>query len=342
MAVISYSGFNGQSKIKRPLQDILDTRDAVALQPGLFYETSDQAEIMLYRASSTGTLEPWLKQATITAQIAAAVNVERDARISNVLILNDNIVNEAFLRDQKDTQLEALINQEITDRTGAVSTLQSNLSTLQTNLTSLINQTAADLRDTTVADIVKVSYADADSTALADVLGTNRPDGIYSLHFTATDGNANATMTVTGLPISAPGTGDITYGDVLRVKIDGGAVVSADKIDDVTKAKFNAIDTQITDILTQLAALQAGSATSTGNMLAKSGNTIKFDGTMTENTSVTGAFTLNLAADKTRISGMLELPMIPSDALGMPTTWDGQTYRRVWVDQNSVCVLVPN
>jgi hypothetical protein len=116
-----------------------------------------------------------------------------------------------------------------------------------TATTAAIAAAVRTIRDTTVSDIIPVSYTNGESVTLASLLGSNRPDGIYELIFTATDGIAS-TATVTGLPISLPGTGDVTYGDAIRVVIHNSAVTATVKVDDITKEKFQSLDTSIADL----------------------------------------------------------------------------------------------
>jgi hypothetical protein len=168
-------------------------------------------------------------------------------------------------RTAADSALQTAINNEVSARTAGDTTLQSNIDALETALTAAIANAVEDLRDTTVADIIPVAYTNGQSSTLSSLLGSGRPDGVYYLPFYSSD--VSNTMTVTGLPVSLPGAGDITYGDRLKVVVDGGSVVSAEKVDDITKAKFNSLDASIASIIADLDTLEASMVSSVGNGL---------------------------------------------------------------------------
>ena len=169
--------------------------------------------------------------------IAATLNSETAARISGDSLLTDNLAQEVIDRTFQDGLLQAQID-------GIDVAYQAADSALNTSLTNALNSAVANLRDTTVADLIPVVYTAGQSSTLASLLGSGRPDGIYALSFTSDA--VDKVMTVTGLPAGAvAGTGDITFGDIVRVVVDGGSVTSTVKIDDITKQKFTAIDSSI-------------------------------------------------------------------------------------------------
>ena len=216
--------------------------------------------------------------ATETTNRQTAVAAEASTRAAAITTLTTNLAAEATARQGGDDALSAAltteqtaritgdynlglrIDGEITRATAAESALstayQAADAALNTSLTTALNSAVANLRDTTVSDLIKVRYINGGQpVALAEALGSGRPDGIYALMFVSDDG-VSAVTTVTGLPSgTAAGTGSITYGDTLRVVVDGGVVTTVVKIDDITKQKFDSIDTSIS-------ALQAATTTS--------------------------------------------------------------------------------
>lgn len=138
---------------------------------------------------------------------------------------------------------------EIARATGAEGQIttdyQAAISSEHTAMLAAIAAAVASIRDTTVQDLIPVSYSNAEVAQLVTLVGANRPDGIFELLFTSGDG-IGATATVTGLPTgTAAGAGDITYGTVLRVVVDGGVITSVIKVPSLLKQKFEAVDASI-------------------------------------------------------------------------------------------------
>lgn len=180
--------------------------------------------------------------------LSAALTTEQTARITGDYNLGLRIDGEISARTTAVATNLTAINAEVTRATAAESALDTAYkaadSSLNTALTSALNTAVALLRDTTVADLIPVVYTAGQSSTLASLLGSGRPDGIYALSFTSDD--VSKVMTVTGLPSgSVAGTGSITFGDIVRVVVDGGVVTTAVKIDDITMQKFAALDTSI-------------------------------------------------------------------------------------------------
>lgn len=189
-------------------------------------------------------------QGNIDAEATARANADTTLQ-NNIDSVSTDLDNEISARLLKDVAQDNALQAEITRATTREDEIEAGYqdadAALETAWTTSLNNAIATLRDTTVSDIIPHAYADADSTALSAILGSGRPDGIYEIVFTSTAGLAGV-MTVTGLPVSAPGTGDITYGDRLRIVVDGGVVTTAAKVDDITKAKFDSIDSSISTL----------------------------------------------------------------------------------------------
>ena len=118
---------------------------------------------------------------------------------------------------------------------------------LQTTLTANLTNAVNALRDERVTDFVGVDYTGGQTISLPSILlhkgsETTLRDGIHLFKFNSTD--ILNVGTLTGLP---SGTADmsISYNDIVKVVVDGGVAVSAVLIDDVLKAKLDALDSAI-------------------------------------------------------------------------------------------------
>jgi hypothetical protein len=167
--------------------------------------------------------------------------------------MSTDLNNEIGARLNKDALQDSALSQEVADRIAGDDALAIAYAAadaaMQTAILAAVTASIEQMRDTTVSDLIPVVYTDAQQFVLADLLGAGRPDGVFAISFTSATSIAH-TATVTGLPISAAGTGDIDFGDILRVKIDGGVVVSATKIDNIVAQKIASIDSSITTLMT--------------------------------------------------------------------------------------------
>ena len=281
-----------QHKYFGSLADILAAEAAALLDVGFEYETTDQAEAQKYFAVLNNKLE----RITFKSYVDSQVAIENAARVA------------------ADATLTAAIATEASERVAGDTSLQLNINTLETQLTTALSNAVAALRDTTVSDIVPYAYAADESAPLASIMPANAPDGIYEIAFSTSDWSN--VMTVTGLPVGAAvGTGAITHGDRLRVRVDGGVIVTAIKLDDVTKAKFESIDSQI-------AAITGSTVTGAINGTRKVGSNVLLGGALTEATEVSGAFDLTFSNQSQKLKKM-ELGIYNLDAQGNPTTHTG-------------------
>ncbi len=281
-----------QHKYFGTLADILAAEAAGLLDVGFEYETTDQAEAQKYYSVLNNKLERLAFKSYVDAQVAA----ETAARVSAITTVTNAIDQEASARVSGDT------------------TLQSNINTLNTQLTQALANAVATLRDTTVSDIVPYAYAADESASLASIMPANAPDGIYEIAFSTADWSN--VMTVTGLPVgSDANAGAITHGDRLRVKVDGGVIVTAIKLDDVTKAKFESLDSQI-------ASMTGSTVTGAINGTRKVGSNVLLGGALTEATEVSGAFDLTFSNQAQKLKKM-QLGIYNIDAQGNPTTHTG-------------------
>lgn len=200
-------------------------------------------------ATLTTNLAAEVTRATAAEGVnAAAIVTEYQGRLAGDTNLSIALNQEEAARIAGDLANANGLSTEVTARTSAIAAIDTAYkaadAALNTSLTNALNTAVANLRDTTVADLIPVVYTAGQSSTLASLLGSGRPDGIYALSFTSDD--VSKVMTVTGLPAGAvAGTGDITFGDIIRVVVDGGVVTTTEKIDDITKQKFAAIDSSI-------------------------------------------------------------------------------------------------
>ncbi len=281
-----------QHKYFGTLADILAAETAGLLDVGFEYETTDQAEAQIYYAVLNNKLERQAFKSYVDAQVSA----------------------ETAAREAAITTVTDALAQEVTDRIAGDTTLQGNINTVETNLTTALANAVAALRDTTVSDIIPHVYEADASATLASIMPVNAPDGVYEIAFSTAEWSN--VMTVTGLPVgSAVGTGAITHGDRLRVKVDGGVIVTAIKLDDVTKAKFESLDSQI-------AAITGSTVTGAINGTRKVGSNVLLGGALTEATEVSGAFDLTFSNQAQKLKKM-ELGIYNLDAQGNPTTHTG-------------------
>lgn len=184
--------------------------------------------------------------ATLTANLATEVTA-REVLANTV---SSNETNRAF----QDLQLSNRINTEVTDRQDADNALQASIdgidaaykaadTALQTSLTNAMNAAFDAYADKDLRNVIKGAYTDGGTLDVATLIGANPVDG---KHFILAVSSAVGNVATLTAPISLA-TGDevVTFGDQFIVTVDGGVVTAIQKVDDLTKQKFEALDASI-------------------------------------------------------------------------------------------------
>ncbi len=267
----------GQIVVYAPYQDILDTQTAGELQVNYTYRTTDLTEVKSGRAVLGNKIEWDVKQTSVdavasnlAAEVSRATAAEGTiasnlaAEVSRATAAEGTIASNLAAEVSRAQIAENAVHDEVLQEAGARADGDSAealaranaISALQTAVTNAMNAAVAALRDTTVADIIPVAFTDSQALSLTTVLGANRPDGIYALPFTSDDVEKTATID-NGIAFGTVGHEEfaISFGDILRVKINGGAIESVTLVDDLDRQKFIALDASISAL--QAATTQA-------------------------------------------------------------------------------------
>lgn len=187
--------------------------------------------------------------------LGVRIDGETQNRISGDAANALAISNEANLRANADTLLQGAIQTVATDlvteagraiaREDAIEQGYISANTAQSTTLLAAFQNAMDIyADADVRSVKTVSYADAATLDMATILGANPVDGDHAIRFVGS--TVSDVATVSGIGLSEPNTGDVTFGDILIVTVDDGTIVSTVKSDDITKQIWEALTADIT------------------------------------------------------------------------------------------------
>lgn len=239
--------------------------DALAgiLEPGMGYQSNDAGvPSRLFYAASATVLRPWLIESEVQTIADAAVLVEKNRAVGVEANLFQNIATEEQARIQGDLD-------EATARGAAIANLN-------TALTAAFNSSVEMLQDSKLNKSIFINYADGDTATLASLLPTPLVEGVTPIKFLSSD--VLNVSDITGLPAGTPfGTGDISYGDVLKVTVDNGVITSVVKEDDILRLKFGGIDTSINDLYTKVTPSAVRGHLSAGTFMSFVNGTFSFN-----------------------------------------------------------------
>jgi hypothetical protein len=309
---------NGQVFIEGTAADIEAARESAVLVRGRQYWETDGG-FRVGRATANNVIVWERTQSDINAAVAieTAARIASDSILDQKISteISDRqlaVQAEADFRVLRDQQLEALINAEAATRlanddteialriAGDLANASALAAEITRNTTALdaeiVLRTSEDLRietaaaaalnaavealkDDRVTSFSGKTYTQGQTMTVASLFPSGaKKEGVHLFKFNSTD--TSNTATVSGLP-SGGANIEISYNDIVKVTVDGGAVTAVELVDDAIKAVLDSM-------LAAIAALQAATTTTAIRSHFSGGNLIDI---------VNGIVAFNLSQD---------------------------------------------